>query len=220
MFVFSNLAISLDGKIATPSRSFFPLGTPEDRKQMLVLRRECDSLIMGASTLRTYRKPCTAGSGQKKHPVNVIVSSSLQGISPRWPFFTSTQIQRILFVSEKAPRKKIAEFEKSAEIIRMERPTARKSVATQILRALEARDFRRLLVEGGGGLMWDFVSQNLIDEYHVTLTPRLIGGTESPTLVDGHGLDPRRVVNLKLVQCRQIGDELYLIYRKTGKRGP
>jgi riboflavin biosynthesis pyrimidine reductase len=44
IFVFSNLATSVDGKIATQSREFFPLGTPADWKQMQVLRREADAI--------------------------------------------------------------------------------------------------------------------------------------------------------------------------------
>ena len=61
MIIRSNLAISVDGKIATPSREFYALGTPEDRRQMQVIRRLSDVVIFGASSLRTYRKPCTVG---------------------------------------------------------------------------------------------------------------------------------------------------------------
>src|SRR6478672_6851800 len=52
MFIFSNLAISLDGKIGTRKRNLFPLGTAEDRREMNILRLQCDALLMGASTLR------------------------------------------------------------------------------------------------------------------------------------------------------------------------
>ena len=67
--------------------------------------------------------------------------------------------------------------------------------------------------------MWDFVRENLIDEYHVTLTPKLVGGREAPTLVDGDGFEPRDILNLRLKSCRKVGDELYLVYGKTRRRG-
>lgn len=63
--------------------------------------------------------------------------------------------------------------------------------------------------------MWDFVSQNLIDEYHLTLTPKIIGGDDSPTLVEGTGFSPKDILKLKLHRCRRLGDELYLTYRKS-----
>ena len=51
MFVRSNLAISLDGKIATASREMISLGTPYDRRLMQVFRKKSDVVLMGASTL-------------------------------------------------------------------------------------------------------------------------------------------------------------------------
>jgi riboflavin-specific deaminase-like protein len=224
MFTFSNLATSVDGKIATSSREFFPIGTPEDRRMMQVLRRKSDVVVFGASSLRTFRKPCIvygpAAQGLKKQPANAVLSSKLEGISPAWPFFTRPGFHRILFVSAQAPKKTLVRFEKSCEIITLQKPSAKLSTAKNVLRELETRGYRKALVEGGGNVMWDFVRDNLIDEYYVTLTPRLIGGTEAPTLVDGQGFSPAQVLNLKLARCKKIGDELYLVYKKTGRRGP
>ena len=62
--------------------------------------------------------------------------------------------------------------------------------------------------------MWDFVQPGLIDEFYVTLTPRIIGGAAAPTLVDGLGFEPGSVLNLKLKSCRRVKNELYLIYRR------
>src|SRR5436190_2244479 len=86
MFIFSNLATSLDGKIATADRSHFYLGTPADRLQMQVLRKKADAIVMGASTLRSFKGPLLI-RGAKSHPLNVVVSSTLSGISPAWRFF-------------------------------------------------------------------------------------------------------------------------------------
>lgn len=217
VFVFSNLAISLDGKIATKDRGIFLLGTPADRKQMQVLRKRSDVVVMGASTLRAHQKYCPI-FGAKKQPANAIVSTSLEGVSPEWPFFSYKGGRRILFVTEAVSAEKLAQFSGSCEIIRL-KPSGKSPLAALIIRELASRGMRRILVEGGGGLMWDFASQNLIDEYHVTVTPRILGGTEAPTLVDGPGFTPAESLNLKLVRARKLGDELYLTYRKTSKRG-
>ncbi len=61
--------------------------------------------------------------------------------------------------------------------------------------------------------MWDFSSAHLIQEYHVTLTPKIIGGATAATLVDGRGFLPKEILNLKLKQCRVIGNEIYLVYQ-------
>jgi riboflavin-specific deaminase-like protein len=215
MFIFSNLAISLDGKIATYDRSQFPLGTPEDRKQMRVLRRRSDAVLIGASTLRTYQKPLLATNRSTgSQPLNIILSSTLDGISPTWKFFTDARIRRLIFVSPLTPSKRIREFSKSSEIVVLRNATSKNSTASQIIKLLKARNIKRLLIEGGGGVMWDFIQENRIDEYHITLTPKVLGGATSPTLVDGVGFSPDKIVQVKLRQCRIVGDELYLIYSR------
>lgn len=218
MFVFSNLATSIDGKIATANRALFHLGTTADRRQMQVLRKKADIILMGGSTLRSFKKFCGV-IGRTRQPANAIISSKLEGISPDWPFFKNPSLRRILFITQRIDSSRLRQFEKSSETVLLKKPPSQKPVARQILEALSARGFERVLVEGGGGVMWDFASHNLIDEYHLTLTPRIIGGVDAPTLVDGLGFEPAQVLNLSLARFHRVGDELYLTYRKTKKRG-
>jgi riboflavin-specific deaminase-like protein len=209
-FIFSNLATSLDGKIATSSREPFYLGTPADRKQMQLLRKRCDALLMGASTLRAYQKFCgVLDWPDSRQPANVIVSRALEGVSPKWPFFSNPALKRYLFVTKKPARLK--EFEKTSQIFLIH---AKRPAAPQIVKILLREGYRNLLVEGGGGLMWDFASKNLIDEYNVTLTPKIVGGSDSPTLVEGSGFTPAKILELKLLKSRVLGDEIYLTYGK------
>lgn len=217
MFIFSNLAISIDGKISTRSRNLFHLGTPEDRRQMQVLRKKCDAVLVGASTLRCFKKPCLA-LGAERQPVNLLISSTLHRISPHWPFFQKKDLARILFVGPETPMQKVRTFQKCSEVILLRKPTSRNSLAQQIIAILKNKGIQNLLIEGGGEIMWEFVQSNLIDEYHVTLTPKIIGGTRSPTLVDGQGFLSNKILNLKLKECRVVADELYLTYAKKRRK--
>jgi riboflavin-specific deaminase-like protein len=210
--VLSNLAMSLDGKIATADRRPFPLGTARDRELMRRLRLRADAIVMGGSTLRTFRKPFLA-SGSGPHPWNVILSRSLEGISPRLPFFRSRSIRRILLVTGPVSRARLAAFEHTSEVIRL--PGRKGRAGQEALAALKRLGASTVIIEGGGGVMWEFVRANLIDEYRVTLTPRILGGDRAPTLVDGEGFPPARSLNLRLKSCRRNGDELFLIYART-----
>lgn len=216
MFIFSNLATSLDGKIS-PARvsDFVPLGTDADRDEMLRLRGQCQAILMGASTLRAYRKPCFGPKDQTPQPLNVVLSGTLDGLSPDWSFFKSSRIHRLILAGPLAPAARMRKLASYAEIVQLKKPTPRLSTAAQVVRALETRGIGRLLIEGGGSVMWEFVSQGLIEEFHVTLTPRLVGGVDAPTLIEGKGFGPGQLPTLKLVQCRVVGDELFLTYRRT-----
>lgn len=210
MKVFSNLAISLDGKIASKDRGFVLLGTGKDHARMQVLRKRADAIIMGASTLRTFKQPL-AVRGARRQPLNVILSSDLTGVSPAWPFFTRAGFRRVIFVTGTVPRTRLARFERTSTVVPID---PRRSSAKQIITALSKIGVRRLLVEGGGGLMWQFARHDLIDEYNVTLTPWIVGGASAPTLVDGEGFGRRELLKLRLVSCRRVGQELYLVYRR------
>ncbi len=221
MTVFSNLAMSLDGKIATADRGHFPLGTEADRRQMQVLRAEADVIIMGASTLRAYRRPCRIQGLERtsdRQPANAVVSTRLEGISPTWPFFKDQSLRRVIFITGSPTGKALREFEGTCRVVRLA-PRDRAAPAQAILRALAKAGYRRALLEGGGSLVWEFASANLIDEYHVTVTPRILGGATAPTLVDGSGFKKAKVLNLDLTQCRIVGNELFLVYRNTDRRG-
>ncbi len=213
MFIFSNLATSIDGKIASNDRSFFPIGTPYDRKHMVKLRSRCDAILIGASTLRCFKKPSLASKSQKQ-PINIILSKNLDGISFDWPFFQSSLIRRLFFVDKQIPKNKLRHLRKFAEVYVLKKPTAKQPIAVQIVDTLTSLGVKRLLIEGGGNVMWHFVRHHLIDEYHVTLTPKLIGGETAPTLVDGEGFATKNILSLRLHQCRRLRNELYLTYRK------
>jgi len=216
MYIYSNLATSIDGKIATADRKYFPMGTAADLKRMLELRAKADVVLFGAGVLRTFKNPCFATPSFRKQPINAVLSSRLEGINPSWPFFKSDKINRILFVSDRAPRATLRKFETSSQIILL---NSLKPVANQVIKKLSARGVKNLLVEGGGEVMWEFVRKNLIDDYFLTLTPRVLGGSRAPTLVDGAGLSVQKSLNLELTQVKRVGDELYLTYRRTARLG-
>lgn len=214
MAVFSNLATSIDGKIATVSREFFGMGSEKDIHLLRKLRGNADAIIYGAEVLRAFQKACVS-LDPKKRLVNAVLSRSLKGISPQWPFFQDPRIDRILYVTEKISAKRKALFEKTCTIVLV----SQTSVASAILADLATRGLRRIGVEGGGMVMWEFVRVNAIQKYFVTLTPRILGGMNAPTLVDGLGFTPDETMNLKLDQVKKVGSELFLTYSPVAKRG-
>jgi len=211
MFIFSNLATSLDGKIATHDRQHFYLGTPADRREMQRLRKRADAVLMGASTLRAFKEPL-AVRGTKKQPLNVVLSSSLKGVSPSWKFFKRKDIRRVLFTGVATPVARLRKFEGIADLAFLD---PKKPLAGQIVRELERLGVKKLLIEGGGGVMWDFVREGLLEEINVTLTPWIVGGRDSPTLVEGEGFPAGGGQRLKIVRVKRVAQELFLTYRKT-----
>lgn len=220
MKISSNLATSIDGKIATTNREPFPLGTPYDRKLMAEIRSKHDAVLFGGTTLRTWQRYCFAAPLPKgaDQPWNIVISHQLKGIDPNWPFFKTRAGRRLLVVTGSISLARRKQFERHCEILSFADFGNSSSAMRRFLAELARRGIRSIVVEGGGEIMWSFVRFNLIEEYFLTLTPRILGGVGAPSLVQGEGLSPKDSLKLRLLECRKIGDELYLRYGRRSRR--
>jgi len=171
MFVFSNLAISIDGKIGTAKRGLYRLGTNNDWNEVKRLRKKADAIIIGGATFRSLPRAVPG-------VLNVVISKSMKS--------------------------------KKGLIIAGKKGDIRYSGPKQLLAHLKKRGCKNILIEGGGEIMWEFVKY--IREFHVTLTPKILGGRTAPTLVDGRGFAPGKELNLKLKAVKRIKNELFLIF--------
>jgi riboflavin-specific deaminase-like protein len=203
---FSNLAISLDGKIADPAHPSKMLGTALDRKTMQVIRARADVVVFGASTLKAAQKPI-------KKIVNAVISAS-GDLPADLPFWDDPKVIRFVFTTARG----------YARVVESSRGRAFVVLAGQseidpekVFQRLLDSDLTRILVEGGGETLALFLGASLVQEMHVTLTPRLIGGRSSPTLVGGDGvLSPWG--SLQLLKTKRVRDEVYLHYRVKGAK--
>ena len=81
-----------------------------------------------------------------------------------------------------------------------------------VLEHLSARGVDRVMVEGGGTVLTQFLTADLVDELHLVVAPLFVGDSRAPRLV-GDGPFPwnahRRA---QLAGVRQIGDVVLLRY--------
>jgi len=83
-----------------------------------------------------------------------------------------------------------------------------------LLKILKQKKIKNILLEGGGITNWTFVKENLIDDIIITITPYLVGGHISTTLVDGTGFS--KIIGstkLKLKNVRKVKNEIILHYQ-------
>ena len=217
-FVFANLAMTLDGKIAGRDREDFSLGSGADRLEMDRLRARADAVIWGGETLRTARHPARVREeslvrerverGLPPHPANAVITKS--GIFPeKLPWFSADEIERFIFTAPEGASRLEEIQTGDARIVVLDEAD---SLASQVLAWLSERGMKNVLLEGGGSVIWEFARH--IDEFHVTLTPWLAGGSSAPTLMDGPGFRSGEFLGLALVEVRREGDELFLRYAK------
>jgi 2,5-diamino-6-(ribosylamino)-4(3H)-pyrimidinone 5'-phosphate reductase len=73
----------------------------------------------------------------------------------------------------------------------------------------------KILVEGGGEIIWSFLRLGIVNELIVTIAPRIVGGRQATTLVEGEGYSRvSQGIKLQLKKVRmQNGGELVLYYK-------
>lgn len=210
MFVSINMAMSMDGKIATKARGPVKLGTAYDSRRMAQIRAEHDVVINGASTFKAHPFPLTA-KGAKQQPVSAIVSSRLE-IPRGTPWEKAVKIERWVFCGKRAPKRAIESLRASGVVVvqsKNERPSPQ-----EILSAFTRAGKKRVLIEGGGEFNASFLEKGLVNQIHLTLVPKLVGGSESPTWCEGAGFPKGKFPRFKLKECRNVKGELYLTYRR------
>ena len=215
-YVTLNVAVSADGKIATRRRESFPLGSQEDRHLMDVLRSRADAVVVGANTVRkdgwairvrdaALRRARRAGP----HPLNVVLTSRLD-LPQRRQFFTHPDTDKLVITTRAAPDARVRRFERHAEVVVLAGTRIRPAVVVALL---AKRGMKRILLEGGGELNYSFFKDKVIDEVYLTVTPRILGGSDAPSAVDGAGFLQHSQVRLELVSSRRREDEVFLRYR-------
>lgn len=206
MRVFTNTAVSIDGKIADRDRTPAMFSSKADLRRMRALRSQADAVLVGGATFRAWPLPLTERPFERPAPItNAVLTARgvLDAEARRWP----DPRARLLVLG---PDRLDAEAHRArfgAEVI-----TSPAADPVWALDVLAARGCRSILVEGGGGLIAPLVAAGRVDTLHVTVCPVLIGGASAPTLLDGAGFASGGFPRLSLRALEREGDELFLVY--------
>lgn len=200
--VLVNCAASVDGKIATVARTQTRLSSDEDMERVRGLRRACDAIMVGAGTVVADDPGLLAGADRRA--LRVVVDS--QGRSPPTAKVFDGRAPTLLATAEGAdPAVENAEVKGYGQ----------GSVDLQaLLEDLGERGVRRVLVEGGGTLIFALVERRLVDEISVFVADVVLGGATAPTVADGAGFrDLAGAARLEFVEATRLGAGTLLRYR-------
>jgi 2,5-diamino-6-(ribosylamino)-4(3H)-pyrimidinone 5'-phosphate reductase len=226
-FVYVNMSMTADGKIASANRRIDSFGSPRDQAHLYYLRSRADAIMVGARTVEAGPVQLDAGSlrhrrwrlqhGLAEQPLRVVVSGS-GSVNPGAEIFRNRNSPVLVLVTERITSFRLKRLQRVAAEVKIAGKT--EIDFTGVLAWLNrAWQVRRVLVEGGGELNAALFRCGLVDELHLTLCPRILGGREAPTLAHGVGAaNLADACRLRLISVRRVGDELFLVYR-SGEEG-
>lgn len=218
-YVIINCAMSVDGKIALKTRQQTRISSDEDLKRVHELRESVDAILVGIGTVLSDNpsllvKEKFLGRKPIKQPIRVILDAKFR--IPEEAEVLDGHSNTIVFVSKGLENKRSL---KNAEVIGVNEEKEGFLDLEEVLEILYSKGIKRILVEGGGTVIWEFVHKDLFDEIFVYIGSMIIGGKEAPTMAEGEGANSyEEIIKLKLVNVQRLGDGVLLHYRKFGER--
>ncbi|SMO41194.1 bifunctional diaminohydroxyphosphoribosylaminopyrimidine deaminase/5-amino-6-(5-phosphoribosylamino)uracil reductase RibD [Melghirimyces algeriensis] len=217
-FVCLKAAITLDGKIATPTGDSRWVTGKAAREEVHRLRHQYDAILVGSKTVLNDHPRLTARvPGGGKNPLRVILDSYLRlpietpvtdvETAPTWIFCTNhadQEKERIL-------------LQKGVRVIRT--GNGPRVHLAEVFKRLGNEGVISVLAESGGELNASLLREGWVNKVIFFIAPKILGGKESPTAVEGDG--PQRMGDawaLQDVSFRSFGEDLCLIgYPRRGK---
>lgn len=209
--------ISLDGYLDSPTRTRLAMSNEADFDRVDAVRAGCDAVLVGAATIRNdnprllVRSPrrCTErlARGQGPSPIKVTVTE-LAKLDAGAQFFSCGEAAKLVYCASSTASEARQRLGSVATVIDGGQPVDLRWLAEDLGR----RGVRRLMVEGGGTVLTQFLTEDLADELQLVVAPFFVGEPGGRRLV-GAGRFPwnpdRRAT---LAEVRQIGDVVLLRY--------
>ncbi|MDR2116203.1 MAG: bifunctional diaminohydroxyphosphoribosylaminopyrimidine deaminase/5-amino-6-(5-phosphoribosylamino)uracil reductase RibD [Planctomycetaceae bacterium] len=193
-WIVAKWAMTLDGRSASQTGNSQWISNQTSRKIVHCLRSRMDAIMIGSQTALRDNPDLTVrfDTVAPRTPIRIVLDSNAAMTTEYRLVQTARQVPVLLVVNPNAPEKQIKMLQNAGcEIfsIPSEKNKPDYQERTKILMEyLAQRKITNLLVEGGKQLFGTLFDMQLIDEVHVFIAPKLIGGESAYPAIGGTGL--------------------------------
>ena len=215
-WVIAKWAMTLDGRIATRTGSSQWISSEASRQVVHQLRGRVDAIIVGRGTVIADNPLLTARPPGPRTPLRVVVSN--QGTIPADSRLLQTAHEYPLLVTsgpdaDQAERTRLENA--GCEVLQVDAP---EKTIPELLRTLGERQMTNVLVEGGSRLLGAFRDGDHVDEVHVFMAPKLVGGSQAPGPLGGLGSEEMAdALSLESPHFSTLENDIYLHGRLAGR---
>jgi 5-amino-6-(5-phosphoribosylamino)uracil reductase len=220
-YVLLSAAMSVDGCIDDATGTRLILSNEADLDRVDEVRAGSDAILVGAGTIRRdnpallvrskARRSGRAARGLPASPARVTLTAS-GDLDASARFFTAGEGERLIYVPAREQdrvRDRVGGLA-GAQVIGVGDPLSDRVDLAAVLADLAARGVRRLMVEGGGSVLAQFLAEGLADELDLVIAPLFVGDAAAPRIGGVPAGAPRR--RMHLAEVRVIGDVVLMRY--------
>ena len=174
-----------------------------------------DAIVVGIRTVLSDDPLLTARPAGPRTAVRIVFDSQARLPHNSQLVRTADQAPLMIVTAAGASREKLGPL-RALGVEICECPTAPGANASRpdpgaLLAELGRRRMTSVLVEGGGELLGSFFDRQLIDEYHVFVAPKLLGGSGSKSPLAGAGRQaPSEFPDIADVEMEILDGDIYI----------
>jgi len=210
-FVTIKVAQSLDGKIATRFGDSKWISCKKSRLFVHEQRKYANAVLIGINTvlkdnpLLTSRIPSVSKTQPKKVVIDPCLRIPGKSIILREPQST------IIATTKKAAKKKIDSLKKKGVDVVILKANKDYIDLKSLLQYLAKKDIMHILVEGGGETISGFLREKLADELFFFISPKIIGGRNAVTSVEGEGAKyVSQALRVGKINIKRFGEDVLI----------
>jgi len=207
-------AMTLDGKLASTGGDSRWISGEASRAVVHEIRGRVDAVMVGAGTARADDPLLTARPAGPRTALRIVVDDRAS-LDPKCQLVrTARDVPVLVAAASDAPAENVGRLEAAGvEVLRLAAGDRAARLAA-LFDELGSRRLTNVLVEGGAGLLGACFDGGHLDEIHVFIAPKLVGGASAPSPVGGRGLaGMTAALRLEDITRRPVGDDLYLFGR-------
>jgi 5-amino-6-(5-phosphoribosylamino)uracil reductase len=220
-YILLSCSVSIDGYIGNPAERLL-LSNDADFDRVDAVRASCDAILVGAETVRTdnprllvrspHRRDERTARGLAPSPMKVTVTRRAQ-LDARSAFFTQGDAEKLVYCPSPTVVDARSRLGPVATVVDGGRTVQMSTLSTD----LAARGVERLMVEGGGCVHTQFLTEDIVDELQLVVAPVFVGDSEAPRFVSDGTFPWNPGRRATLADVRQIGDVVLLRYALSSR---
>lgn len=219
-YVHAKWAMTLDGKLASASGDSKWISSEASRRTAHELRGRMDAILIGVGTALADDPLLTARPPGPRTAIRVILDSEARLPTTSRLVQSAKQVPVLVLTTRLAHPTNIDCLERSGCEVHIAdsppdsprpSPFLSRVPLDFVLAELGRRRLTHLLVEGGANVLGSFLDAGAIDEVHVFLAPKLLGGAAAKTPAAGLGISRvADALRLDHTEVKTLERDLYI----------
>lgn len=211
-YIVMKYAMSADGKIACHTGLSKWITGSSAREHVHMLRNRYRAIMVGIGTVLADDPMLNCRMEGGVDPIRIICDTSLRIPLSSNIVKTALQIPTYIICHTNDTSRKAALESAGAHIIEAPLKDGKLDLVW-LMEQLGSLNIDSVLVEGGGTLNESLLKANLVNALMVYIAPKIIGGSQSKTPVEGIGFStPDEAIKFNLHHMKQIGEDILLEY--------